>query len=666
MSHARPPRRSVRTFLPLLTLILASTGCGDDAVAPGPDVTLELTAETHVLPVVDQTPAYLSCNVTLRIRAAGDPEAVAEWEEVTLDLEWGPPGGGGSSSWEFPGGDMAVWVGSTGLAPGEDAWVAFSLESDIPFRGVWQQAYRVVPGDAIKRADAPFQCGATDTTAAQPHSLLLEPGSGAEAGSLIDVTYSATVPAGVWTAVLQVGDQEGQPLGITPWATTIGGSASVGLPLGPLGEPVAVTLTVTDVLGRAVELRVPAGPLTDTSAPRGIIHALNSFATAPVGSTMQLTLRSQDASVHWLVLAVGQPAVATDSIRFEPGDRLELAELEIPADWVGEHPLTGWFADTLGHTTAAVHIADLLIYPRVESSYTTTEVPGAVTDVRLDPARDLLYLARPGHGELARLAVHDLATLAPIPLPSPVRSVDLTLSGDSLVAVGPGLRAVLIIDPMRVRPVEEYPLDLLEEGFEPQSVRVAGDGQWIVHAERRRSGDGYARDVALVRVDPATGSRTLLAAGELPFEGATVTASRDRGRMVVQPGCPRVYDLADGFRPCWSTPAPLHVVADPTGSAFASGSNLFGPDGELLRQGLPVPYQSGYAVSFTPSGEELLVAQHRGLHTVDVQTWRPTAFRDFPDLPGPGGLLVSEGGDLAIYWGQDYPVTLVVRLELGG
>ena len=47
-------------------------------------------------------------------------------------------------------------------------------------------------------------------------------------------------------------------------------------------------------------------------------------------------------------------------------------------------------------------------------------------------------------------------------------------------------------------------------------------------------------------------------------------------------------------------------------------------------------------------------------------TWRPTAFRDFPALPGNGGLVVSDGGDLAIYWGSDHPATTIVRADLGG
>lgn len=60
------------------------------------------------------------------------------------------------------------------------------------------------------------------------------------------------------------------------------------------------------------------------------------------------------------------------------------------------------------------------------------------------------------------------------------------------------------------------------------------------------------------------------------------------------------------------------------------------------------------------------MAQHLALHTLDVGTWRPTAFRDFPALPGNGGLVVSDGGDLAIYWGSDYPATTIVRADLGG
>lgn len=643
-----------------VSLPLVFGGC--DFTAPRADVALVLTAEGQAILANDVVPPRVLCGVTVTAEAVGDDGARVEFAGLSVDLFVGLDDEAPVETFVASDAEVASWYGSESLEAGGTAAMILDVEYGLPFAGTLRQDY-TADGDG-RVAETAFQCGPAAAAGPAPHGLAVTVPGQMTPGELVHFGYSGTAPAGTWSAALRItGAMTAEvPVAVEPGAQILSGSAEVWVSWeAQLGEPLWVRLAVTDVAGRtAVSSLTESLPLEDTDPPAFQLRPICPATTNPcpliAGRTFALDGWSRDASTHWLILTLGDPPISTDSIRFPPGWNSAPRELWADPSWEGLHPVTGRFVDTLGHETAPVDLGPVVVYPELDAISTAIDLEGPVTDLRIDEARGVIYLARPERNAIARLSLATLATLESIPLPSSAHRIDLSLSGDSLLVVRPAERVVYVVDLTGNAVPSTVVLSALETGFEPEAIRVSSNGRWIIDAGRRLDGTLFEESVIL-EVDPGGGIQRVLATGRRGYAGTPrIVASGDRRRLVVGPDCARTYEASGILGPCWRADL-AKLVADGTGSMFAEPGRLYDAAGAVLHSAVPVA-GTVEAVAFAPGGDQLYAAGvYGGIHTVDVESWLPSAFREAP--PVNGRMEVGIDGSYALLWGSHSPIIRV-------
>jgi hypothetical protein len=326
-----------------------------------------------------------------------------------------------------------------------------------------------------------------------------------------------------------------------------------------------------------------------------------------VGDTMRFTVVAHDNDrVDWLVWALGPPANARDSFPAPTrvGEQTWSMALPVKSEWVGAPILSLYARDAAGfQSTVVSSVQDsirfypLIAHPTSAPTTVTSTAAAALelSDVAYDAKRNVFYIALgPNTNEIAVLDVATMTFSAPIVLSSPTTGLDLTMSGDSLVAALPATSSLAVVplaqpgaQPTTIRlsvldsagylgPIGQTP---------PMLVRIAANGIAVITLPYRTgSGDG------VVTVDLRTGAQAIRTdARNGGMNGVfNVGSTPDRSRVpIFQFLCPRSYLAAtDSFTACGANVELVGtrgMTFDAAGQRMSIGNGAFDVDFHSLR-----------------------------------------------------------------------------------
>lgn len=213
----------------------------------------------------------------------------------------------------------------------------------------------------------------------------------------------------------------------------------------------------------------------------------------------------------------------------------------------------------------------------------TATAPGPLIDPVHDPTRDLVFAAS---GDATEIVVFDLAALdyqPPIPLPAVPRSLDLSVSGDSLIAVLPETKQLGIVDlTSAARTVTTLELEDLPDRT-PVAMRIAANNKAVVQLSFAAEADSV-----FTFVDLSTGNQGLRAQGSPP--PVHLARSADRSTVVARTGAvayryTAATDSIDGQFPLGGAG---QLVLSTDGSLILTGLVLRDRDFSVLNDAFPV------------------------------------------------------------------------------
>lgn len=616
----------------------------------------------------------IRCGIGVRLVSEGPKEALARWRDAVVEVFDATTADSALARVTFPATEVHDWIGPS-IGGGDERTYTLEAAHGIPFHGTVRQSYEVVATGAAAVAEGSFECGPRVLAGALPRLLDSEVVGVPEPGGTLGVRFRTTSDVGLWSVRVHVAGawSNDEYVAITDEPLDREYEILHHVPTGAvLGSPIYQRVSVTDLAGQTTHIDLDPVTVVDATAPKlSILPHCNvglGFCPTPTGRTFNIEVTTSDASPHTVTHWVGAPPIVTESHDRPPGWVRDLIMIPATDDLLGRHPFSVTARDALGRESADTLGGELLVYPSQAATVVRSEIAGATTDIRIDTERDALYLAQPGSDHVLVLSLQTLEPIGTIPVTGGPRGVDLTLSGDTLLVALGDQRAVAILDPDGVRAPELYELTALAAGFRAIAVRVAADGSWLVHADRRHTSDGLV-DAALVWIEPATGEQVVLESESVGNAWGRLVASGDRTRIAVDVTCLRVWDaLARTLGPC-SSGRLAELAADHSGSRFADLLWSFDADLGHTRSGHPIGDQVE-AVDFTPDGTVQLAAATAGIHVLDAEAWLPLLFLEVDGMPS-GRLEVGDGGGIAIAWGigQVRPVaeaTPLARITLEG
>ena len=656
--------RAGRKSLPTIAVASLVSVSACDLLAPTPDLTLTLeTREIRVTRASYEEPPPIDCDLRLRGVVDGEPDARAAWDSARIDAYVGTVRDTPVAQLTLSARDMSRVFGADELEPGAELGGRLRLRAGVPFYGILSQRYQVLGGRS-KVAELGFECGASEEVGPPPRVGSLDPPAlPPEPGWEYILTYSVSASMGVWGVELELAGAwsavDTIDLGRRLGDTLVEGTIEIlKVPLdAPMGEVLRGRLIVRDAAWQTtVGSYRDLGTISDLGAPKlitggwGTPVAVNPLHPVAAGDTVILKVESRDASPHWVGFGVGEPELFRDSVPVPPGRQNSGIAFAALPEWEGRQPVHVWAVDTLGQRSDSLFhdwIDDLLVYPSSTPAVDSLTVAGPVTDLRIDGRRSVIYLARPDTPAVVRLSATDLRPLAPIPLVSPAASLDLSVSGDSLIVALADTPVVTVVDLENAWRASGEGLNGLGQGFLPQAVRVGPRGEWLIQA----MGEPAVEDNgATLEWDPATGQDSVLARESIGDEWSRVLRSDDRSYMaaITEAGLRRYRD--GGLDPTWWAYNLLEFATDGAGTLLASRVRLYDAAGDVVHRYSPIR-RDGYAAELSPDGSRLLKSTERGLHIISVADWQPLEFLRVP-LPS-GRMQVSPDGTFVVVWGGD-------------
>lgn len=318
----------------------------------------------------------------------------------------------------------------------------------------------------------------------------------------LHVSYLATSTVGLWQSLIRVtGPCDISVLFPENAQHTV--TRDVAVPLSAacsLGVPVSVTASVSDVRLQETSGSLTLPVLVDHRPPRLNVtvntpysppapQPLTSFAGYLfTGDTMTLNVTAIDNhalhGVYWEVLPVG----LRDSILSSDSGFSRFVSIPAQVGWSGPIQLRIYAKDASGNVsdTLASRPGAIQVGPTVSPPQTVTTIPGGTVDLAFDAKRAAIYLLQ--GNRIAIFSPANLSVLGTIALPDYAQGFDLSASGDSIITVLAGLRALGIVDLTGVSPaVTTVPLTPLDTAYRLQNIRVASTGRALIVAQRSDS-----------------------------------------------------------------------------------------------------------------------------------------------------------------------------------
>jgi len=396
-------------------------------------------------------------------------------------------------------------------------------------------------------------------------------------------------------------------------------------PDSPPDVPFAIEIVVTDAAAVSTRRVVTTTKrTTDTSPPvlRGARFARGSFCCEPdlrpqLSSGDQLAVKidaSDDLGLAWVVADVDALTPFSDSVSaaYLPDSTVKF---DVDGRWANASRVAIHVRDRAGkRSTTSVSTApdSINFYPVVTRPTLRLDMPVASGIPVFDAARHRFYVPDgPNH----RIAIVDAATMtisSTIAIGAYAAGIDLSASGDTLIAVLPGETRLAIVDLRPPTPVVSRvpiapPAGLTLTDFNPTDVKRDMNGAWHVVGVR------LPAPAHALRVDPATGASTIVDGGSAG-SSQRIQPNADRTRLAYVGGaCSRVHLIATGtLSACraleqngWEAPTTL---GSPSGTRYSHGHILL--DADLLEIGdSPVIAWSFDRIGWSPDESVMWVSE---------------------------------------------------------
>lgn len=616
----------LRRTIALAAATLTVVACHD---AAGPDRSTRIDVVLARLdgPAIGsdaQRNLTIECDPYLRAVVTG--QGVASWRDATIRWFWGPDRTRAVDSSTISASDVLDSWGGGAIAPPDTLTSALAFTAAVPFAA--EIVYQYKPLDAgVRRDSVRFNCG-PNIPPGTPGPTITVPNTNATSGKVqpgdtLRVSYTATAAATLWQLVVQLSGactaQEEFSAGL---ALSVTRTDSIVVPRGcELGQPLDVTVYAVDAGGRiASASRDPKLAVVDTvpptlapvlTSPWNAVSASAFSGTLFTGDTLRVSFGSRDnnavSMLYWEETATG----ARDSSWAPLGDQ---ARIVMRPEWAGQAlHFRFWVTDRAGlaSDTVATTPGSITVAPIAPRPVTTAQLAGEVRDIAYDGARQLVYFAEHSPDRIAVFSLGSMTVIDSMALPEMPASIDLTPSGDSLIAALINQRALAVLDLRAVTPVVTTTrltaLDTMPTPESPGSVRVLANGEALVGLNL-----ASATVPTVLEVDLTTGAQQLRPdAQRNGAQAYAVGRSADGSVVVMNEGCFQRYTAAtDSFTPCASTNATQSKPAvNATGSVIALGYYIY--DGSLALQRIMQPlyplnpqyYDPGTALS--PDGSAL-------------------------------------------------------------
>lgn len=340
-----------------------------------------------------------------------------------------------------------------------------------------------------------------------------------------------------------------------------------------------------------------AGPPQDAAptvtgiilAHDGSARVLPAAQVYAAGERVRLQLDiADDHRVEWVGFHVTGPIDLSDSARVpNPDDQLRVLVLVDLGNLSGLMQVKGFARDGSGNRTETLVTGNpVSIFAPVIAPVHTVPLSGPIVDLTYDLNREQLLLAESKQARIATYSLRAEASGPPIATPYPASSLDLTVSGDSLVAFFPETGELGILPLVGLTPhwhLAPLPLDLpLENG----ALRVSQTNKVLIAAGEVVEYD-FTTELAQLRADAGS-------AGAVP-DGATLGASADRATIIlayVVPGGGTVGQAYTSLDNVFQAPTPLGnlptmEIASDDGGQFLIGGALLNATLASIRQFYP-------------------------------------------------------------------------------
>lgn len=631
-------------ILTTIFFLVAVGAC--DLSSPSSRLDLEITADpaTEVVHRQTESPQIL-CDVTLNAIARGTPGAYARWRNGTFQLYAGVHGDSLFHSRPVSEAEIHEKWGAR-ITVGEENTAIWNLWAGVPFTVEGEFRYSAESNGENESVPVSFTCGpgsAAETESPAPvlTDFALRPRTGdIEPGDTLTVDYAARSELGVWVTNIIISGAFTDTLTFAEGLeNVVGRSVKIAVPpMSSLGQEARVHLAVFDAaLQSDTSDAIASATLVDTTPPEAIVGVESPWRSCPpprcqfgVGDSISIFISGGDNhSLAWLIYEVGDPVITRDSVSL-PSDRYHgPVPVLARSSWEGDPPIRSWVRDAAGNVkdgdraeSETVHI-----FPIVDRPVRTREFDHELTDARLDAARGVIYLPDTEHSEVAVISLGQLEQEPSIDLPGIPASIDLSISGDSLLAALPNSHAVAVADlTLPATEASLVPITAVDaaEGFRATSLRVLGNGKWFVAANE---GEALTRTGRVVEIDRASGKQAVRIGPEEagsgdPFTIRPLTRSDDRSRMLVRADndCTLVYDSrTDGFGPCKAFgryDADI-AVPDRTGTLWASQRTVY--DAAFDSIGFVPRGRDGRVAAPSPDGAHVFVSEGEGFEKVRVR-----------------------------------------------
>lgn len=363
-----------------------------------------------------------------------------------------------------------------------------------------------------------------------------------------------------------------------------------------MGRSLVVDLATVDAWGQFTDGTVVAGMVSDTSPPQLIASVASTCCGSPsnamrgnyfIGDSASLDVHVSDRhrarKVVWELL----PGTARDSfVTSGPGTVFGMQwRVPIGSDWAAgagrEFRVVAW--DSVGLSTEVTLARDtsFRLYPSVTRPITwrALDLPGVV---RIDSARNRVYLLYRGHGRVVALDAATLSTVFDVTLGAYTQDIELTAGGDSLVAVLQEVQSLAFLDLRGAAPVATtFRLTALANTVTvPRHVATAANGRLLLTLSYAYGVTGGPLELNLV-----TMQQTFRTDAAPITSSSSLEASPERDIVVYSTdGCTQVYVAATNtFGPCKAFPWAMPVNVSRAPHVIALHRSIYDTDLNLIR-----------------------------------------------------------------------------------
>ena len=584
-------------------LLALATACSDKPTEPANPLVVTASLGTRTGPLIidgsASSPTLVRCGAQVRLNVSG--EGRSRFGVATIYRFTGADRSRPTDSLQLSPALVQQAFAATAIVPNVSLDAAWTLDDSVPFTGRIVVTHRVEGKRADDTVSVDAPCGPAPQAAGPQVSGLSVTGSNGpvEPGDTALVRFTVAAPSGLWrthTRITGGCSAESRDVGQLQSSPT---DIEVRLPLDPLcplGQPLAVSVTVRDGAQRETVASGAAPALVDVTAPlvRGLTFVERTGILSGIyfnRDTVDVALNLDDLMGVRAIAWEWLPSGRRDSLVLTPrtpGTIVLTARIRVPDEETGSVRLRVTVRDSSGNASPAVTSADgaIRVYPTLARAPITTTIDGALSAVAIDANRNQVLVLQAGKRRVVALDRTTLAVARTIPLADSASAMDMTPGGDTLVLILPAQRAIGIVDLRDVSPsVAVVPLTGIDSlpGFAPSGGVTTARGTVLATLPTSNFSDARVVEVDLrtgatqVRNDAGTGPTLLFTRLSRSPDGRVVVIARFN--------CVRRWDVATaGFDACRDLLSDSPVSFSQSGAIAVYGTTLLNGALQPVRQ----------------------------------------------------------------------------------